>query len=69
MDASDVIRKNMQIAKFVGYKVKKAAEQPNVTLNTACSLEGSTVIRTFSTYEDYENIKKGLTLYLSNCPP
>jgi hypothetical protein len=68
MDASDVIRKNMQIAKFVGYKVKTAAEQPTVTLNTPCSLEGSTVVRKFSSYEDYENVKKGLTLFLSNCP-
>jgi len=69
MDASDVIRKNMQIAKFVGYKVVKSAQQPTVPFSTVCTFDGSTVVRTFSTYEDYDNIRKGLTLYSSNCPP
>ena len=67
MDASDVIRRNQQLAQYIGYKVVESIAQPTVPFSTPCTFDASTVVHNFTSYELYNNIRKGLFYSVSSC--
>jgi hypothetical protein len=66
MDASDVTRKRMQVTDYFGYQGVESKLQPTVPFSTPTTFIKSNVIRNFNTYEDYNNVFKGLVTYVSS---